>query len=421
MDEVPGVTHSAAYMVHSWQIFFIQPSVTTGFHLHLLNMLAYAMVEAHLAVNLGSAHFLRGGLRHLIRLMVFFAVLPFMAGTACELGLRRSFLQKRGPAARPALSRVRSDWPWLEELCCALPSSKLVGVRSVTVSSGQLWHWGCSLSCRSPCHCGSCPRRPRVQITSWWGLELWLFPRAALASGIFPVLVLQTALSLRQFPSRPQSLFCRQGVLGQRLLEGEVARAFAHSRMSISDGVLFRRRRKRGTDSLVGHFMIPSWVSRLPMQRPARDLSPLHSCGQAYELFTAILHRQNHGNFLGPGNVFLPYEDQVSAVLHCSLQVTVLVAAVLIRIDDDLMEQHFVLMPLSRAWGSSLHREWAASCWSWVEMAWAKWLQSTHLLRLKIALLEGGVHHTGDMGGPRFGTSGTLHCGMQWVMCAQES
>ena len=109
MDEVPGVTHSAAYMVHGWQIFFIQPSVTTGFHLHLLNFLAYAMVEAHLAVNLGATHFLREGLRRLFRLVVFFAVLPFMAGTACELWLRRSFLQKRGPAARPALSRGRSD------------------------------------------------------------------------------------------------------------------------------------------------------------------------------------------------------------------------------------------------------------------------------------------------------------------------
>ncbi|CAL8465669.1 g5205 [Coccomyxa elongata] len=109
MDEVPGVTHSAAYMVHGWQIFFIQPSVTTGVHLHLLNFLAYAMVEAHLAVNLGAPHFLRGGLRRLIRLLVFFAVLPFTAGIACELWLRHSFLQKRRPAARAALSRARSD------------------------------------------------------------------------------------------------------------------------------------------------------------------------------------------------------------------------------------------------------------------------------------------------------------------------
>ena len=109
MDEVPGVTHSLAYMVHGWQIFFIQPSVTTGFHMHLLNFLAYAMVEAHLAVNLGAPHFLRGGLRRLVRLLVFFAVLPFAAGIACELWLRHSFLQKRGPAARAALSRARSD------------------------------------------------------------------------------------------------------------------------------------------------------------------------------------------------------------------------------------------------------------------------------------------------------------------------
>ncbi len=105
MDEVPGATHAAAYMVHGWQIFFIQPSVTTSFHLHLLNALAYAMVEVHLGVNMGGAHLLRGGLRRLIRLAVLFAVLPFMASAACELMLRRRFLQKHSPAARLASGR----------------------------------------------------------------------------------------------------------------------------------------------------------------------------------------------------------------------------------------------------------------------------------------------------------------------------
>lgn len=105
MDEVPGVTHSAAYMVQGWQIFFLQPSVTTSFHLHLLNALAYAMVEVHLGVNAGWTHVLRGGLRHLFRLLVVFAVLPFVASAGCEVMLRRRFLQKHTLTTRLAASR----------------------------------------------------------------------------------------------------------------------------------------------------------------------------------------------------------------------------------------------------------------------------------------------------------------------------
>lgn len=77
-------------------------TTVSAFHLHLLNLLAYFIVEAFLAHEFGWSAFMHGGLRHLFTMVVLFGALPLAANAACELRSRSSFLARNRfhPAAR---------------------------------------------------------------------------------------------------------------------------------------------------------------------------------------------------------------------------------------------------------------------------------------------------------------------------------
>ena len=80
---------------HAFSILMLQlPSQSAAF-LHGLNLLCFMFYEAHQYLNIGGPIF-AGGAAGIARLLLFDAVLPLLANTACEALLRRNFAGVHG-------------------------------------------------------------------------------------------------------------------------------------------------------------------------------------------------------------------------------------------------------------------------------------------------------------------------------------
>ena len=80
----------------------VQVTTVSAFHLHLLNLMAYCLVEAFLAHEFGWSAFVRGGFRHLLAVVALCGAVPLVVNATIEMQSRREFLRRNRmhPAAR---------------------------------------------------------------------------------------------------------------------------------------------------------------------------------------------------------------------------------------------------------------------------------------------------------------------------------
>ena len=72
----------------------MQATSVSAVNLHTINILCYALIEAYLWLEFGEAAFMRGGVAHVLLMLLLCSALPLVANVAEEVQSRRAFLNR---------------------------------------------------------------------------------------------------------------------------------------------------------------------------------------------------------------------------------------------------------------------------------------------------------------------------------------